>query len=82
MADPGGVKWLTMTFVRPAGLPGIHYSAEVSDALTLEGWAAASTPTFAITPIVGTPNEQVTVRALLPVGSSPQQFMRLRVTEP
>ena len=80
--DPGGVKRLTMTFVRPAGLPGIEYTVEVSDSVTFAGCTVISSPAFEITPIVGTTNEQVTVRDPEPETSGPHRFMRLRVTRP
>lgn len=66
LLDPGG---FSITFTRPANLPGIHYAAEASGDLT----------TWSPVPLeITTPGAVETVRASEPFGPAAMRCLRLR----
>lgn len=86
----GNTNYLALTFNRRTGVSNVTHTVELSD--DLGSWNAGSTysatgavPNTVLTTEVsrtGTNTETIVVRENAPLGSSPQRFMRVRVTSP
>lgn len=72
---------LTLTYIRPPGLPDITYVVEVSGDLQVWNSGAGFTQVFSTT-LLDAQHEQVVVRDLTPISGTTRRFIRLRVTQP